>query len=198
LIGLGRGLGLGLSLSLGPGLGLGLDLGLSLGLGLRLSLGHDCMLGKDVMSKLVVNSLSSLKKAQTQIKIAFEKDRYVNVSITSGKRSLDQNALSFHWYKELSEEGDMSMSEYRNYCKYHFGLPVFFSACSEEDGERAKRMRKALLTMPYEGRLEYMEELSLTSSMNREQMTQYLTEIANHFLPQGFDLTNKEDYGGKS
>ncbi|MCP4988677.1 MAG: hypothetical protein GY928_22290, partial [Colwellia sp.] len=102
--------------------------------------------------KYLINSQPSLEEITGRIKREFQKKKYIWVNITSGKRSLDSNALSFHWYREISEQGDMQPNDVRNYCKYHYGLPILAAAEPGLSGT----LRKALQAIEYEDRLEMM------------------------------------------
>ena len=142
------------------------------------------------MTKLIVNSGSTLKKAQTELKLAFESEHYVTVTIKAGKRSLDQNALSHHWHKELSEQGDMLPEEYHAECKYYQGMTIL----AETDEEYVAVIRKAFRPLTHEERMIAMKKIQVTSLFNRDQMTRYLSQIKLKYEPEGFVLTNSDDY----
>jgi len=141
------------------------------------------------MKSLIINSQRSLDEVCGLLKRTFDKYKFLSIKIDHQKRSIISNSLQFHWYAELSNQGDQTANEYRRYCKYHFGLAL--RAANDEFFQ--VKMRDILKRYPYEERLEMMDFIDVTSTFNREQMSLYLTEIKNHYTPQGFVLTNSED-----
>lgn len=139
--------------------------------------------------KKVINSERTLKEAQGELRREYEKHHFISVKTETQKRSIVSNALQFHWYSELQAQGDKTAQEYRNYCKYHFGCAIRAS----KDDFFANTMRDIFKKYVYEDRLKMMDFIDITSTFDRKQMTQYLNEIKNHFIPQEFVLTNSED-----
>lgn len=140
--------------------------------------------------KIVINSKSTLKIAQTALSQVFEEFHYLSVTIKSGKRSLDQNALQFHWYGELSQQGDMLPEEYHAECKYYHGMTIL----AETDEEYVAVIRKAFIFLNHEERMIAMKKIAVTSLFTRDQMKRYLSQIKLKYEPEGFVLTNSEDY----
>ena len=71
---------------------------------------------------MIVNSKDSAKKCYCEILEEFSKHKFIRVNIAKDTRTLKQNAWTFEAYTMLSKQGDMTTSEYRCYCKFHFGL----------------------------------------------------------------------------
>lgn len=125
----------------------------------------------------IVNSKSSASEACTALLVEFKKYHYIRVKIERETRTLKQNAWIYQAYAMLEAQGDMTTSEYRNYCKYHFGLSI--RAASDPDfAVLLKPMLKALI---YEDRLKSMMFVEITSTFDVGQMTSYINEIINHF-----------------
>ena len=137
--------------------------------------------------KLIVNSVKTLIAAFREIKASYLLHKYIVINLTFGKRSMIQNGLQFHWYKELEEQGDMTAHEYRRYCKYEFGMSIR----AESDEFFAESMRDLVRKYTYEDRLKIMEYIDVTSTFDRKQMSRYLTEIKHHFSDKR--LTNSDD-----
>ena len=104
-------------------------------------------------------------------------------------RSLESNSLQYHWFRELAQQGDNTSEEYQSYCKLHFGTVIRGS----EDPEFAEFIDSVLSPLDYEAQLKLMSLINISSTFNRDQMTQYLSEIRFHFEREGFILTNGED-----
>ncbi len=141
------------------------------------------------MKGLIVNSARSANEICGLIRHNFEKYKFLSVKIDHQKRSIISNALQFHWYRELEQQGDQTSNEYRRYAKYHFGLALR----AANDDFFADKMRDILKRYVYEERLEMMDFIDVTSTFDRPAMSQYLLEIKNHYTPQGFILTNSDD-----
>lgn len=136
---------------------------------------------------LIINSKQSLVQAIGKLKLLWDDYKYISVKIIARKRSIDQNALQFHWYKEMEDQGDMKSSEYRNYCKYHFGMAIR----AEEDEFFANTMRDLMRRHTYEDRIKMMSFIDVTSTFSSKQMTRYLDEVESHFNEKGFILTSR-------
>ena len=92
------------------------------------------------------------------------------------------------WMNELEDQGDMRAEEYRAYCKLHFGIPIL-RAENEAFCESYDRLIRHL---DYEVKIEYMKaplDFPVTRLMTTKQKTQYLDNIYNFYLSNGFILT---------
>lgn len=125
----------------------------------------------------IVNSKQSASECYTAILEAFNKHKYIRVKIERESRTLKQNAWTHQAYKMLSVQGDMTASEYRNYCKYHFGLSIRAS----KEPEFAEMLKPMLTALVYEQRLSAMQYIDVTSTFDVEQMTAYIEEIITAF-----------------
>lgn len=137
----------------------------------------------------IVNSIRALEEAKGELEREFNKHKFVQVKTTTQKRSIISNALQFHWYSELEQQGDMTAGEYRNECKYYIGCAIR----AEKDDYFAEKMREIFRRYPIEDRIKMMEFIDITSTFDREQMTRYLNGMKMRYEPQKFVLTNSED-----
>ena len=137
----------------------------------------------------IINSDRLLAEFHGKLDRDYEKYKFLSVVVDHQKRSIVSNALQFHWYKELETQGDMTSTEYRRYCKYHFGCALRAS----DDEFFADTMREVFTNYPYETRLKMMDFIDVTSTFDRPTMSLYLSNIKNHYIPLKFILTNSDD-----
>lgn len=108
------------------------------------------------------------------------------------KRSISQNSLQHKWLTELAAQGDMTYEEYRGYCKLHFGVPILrrdWDWYREIYDEKIKHL-------PYEKKILMMMtpiDAAVTRDMSKKQMDEYLTKMQQHFVGQGFVLTEPKE-----
>jgi hypothetical protein len=141
------------------------------------------------MTIKIVNSKNSASEACTAILEAFKKYHYVRVKIERESRTLKQNAWTHQAYKMLSAQGDMTQSQYRNYCKYEYGLSIR----AADDPEFATLMRPMLKSLVYEDRLKAMSFVDVTSTFDVDQMISYINEIIHNFSDKQLPNKNWED-----
>jgi hypothetical protein len=101
-------------------------------------------------------------------------------------RSLKQNRLAFQWFKDAAAQGDQTVEQYRAECKLRLGVPILRR---DDDDFRAK-YDSALKPLSYENKLVCMEFFPVTSLMKTVQMTEFLNAVLQHFLNQGFVMTD--------
>lgn len=107
------------------------------------------------------------------------------------KRKDAQNALQFHWYKEMEMQGDKSAKEYRAECKLHHGVPI-----ARENPDFDIVYREAIIRLPYETKLKFMLDpvnLPVTSDFGVKDMTRFLKAVQQDFSERGMTLTTNED-----
>ena len=115
----------------------------------------------------------------------------LTVTIKPGEesRTIKQNRLAFQWYKDAAEHGDQTTEQYRCECKLRLGVPIL-----RRDSETFKeKYDSTLKSLTYEQKLACMGEpfnLPVTSIMKVKQMTEYLEAVQQHFINQGFMLTD--------
>ena len=101
----------------------------------------------------------------------------VIVRAPKSKRSLDQNALSHVWYATVSAaEKEYSAAEVKRLCKLHYGIPIL-----REDPEASEMLQKILGPLSYEERLKAMDWIDVTSVLDKDQMSNYMMAIQNHY-----------------
>ena len=127
---------------------------------------------------MIVNSKESAKACYCQILEDFEKHKFINVKISKQTRTLKQNSWTFKAYDMLSKQGDLTAGEYRNFCKYHYGLSI--RAASEP--EFAELLKPMLKSLDYEQKVKSMMFIDVTSTFDTEQMGQYINEIIFAFI----------------
>lgn len=125
----------------------------------------------------IVNSKESAAECCTEVLNFFKEHHYIRVSIKAETRTERQNNWQFQAYKMLEAQGDLTRYEYRNYCKYHFGLSIR----AESDQLFAALMRPMLLKLTYEERIKAMAFIDVTSTFDVEQMASYINEMSIHF-----------------
>ena len=107
------------------------------------------------------------------------------------QRSIDQNRLQFQWFNDLAKQGDQTAPEYRAEAKLMFGVPILRAA----DETFREVYDKLIRPLSYEDKLSLMAEpvdFPITSKMNVETMTKYLTKMSDHYLQNGYELTGLE------
>lgn len=123
------------------------------------------------------------------------------VTIKDGeqKRTERQNRLQQRWYSDASSQGDQESSEYRAYCKLHFGVVIL----REENEEFRIKYDRVIRPLTYELKLELMLppfDFPVTRLMSVKQKSKFMDKVWNHFTSQGMQLTDPsllglEDYG---
>ena len=107
------------------------------------------------------------------------------------KRKEAQNALQFHWYKEMEMQGDKSAKEYRAECKLHHGVPI-----ARENEQFREIYDTVIKHHPYETKLKMMLDpvnLPVTSDFGVKDMTRFLEAVQQAFSERGYQLTTSED-----
>lgn len=132
------------------------------------------------MSESIVNSTATLASTQAMLRQLFERDRYLKVTVVSGKkRSLDQNALARAWAKQISLTlGDTTPDEAHAQNKLMIGVPIL-RADSEDFAQQYDSLIKGRFT--YEEKLKLMDWFPVTSLMNKRQLSQYLENVQQHY-----------------
>lgn len=130
-----------------------------------------------------------------QLLVAFIKNQalpFVASILKGDRRSTEQNRLQRLWCNEISQQWEgMTPEQVRGYCKLTIGVPLLREA-SEGFREKYDRILKPL---NYEQKWELMQEpldLPVTRVMTKEQKTEYLNRIHQHFSEQGIVLTQPE------
>lgn len=97
------------------------------------------------------------------------------------KRSTPQNSLQHKWLTEIAQQKKQhNYEEYRALCKLWFGVPILCAA----DAEYEAVYMADVEPLPYETKVALMTrpiDLPVTRLMNKEQMSEYLQAIYDHF-----------------
>lgn len=131
-------------------------------------------------------------QALEQAQIDTDNNLLITIKEAENTRSVAQNRLSFMWYKELADQGDMTAEEYRSLCKLEIGVPIL----RMEDEEFRAQYDSVIRPLEYEQKLTVMKppiDLPVTSRMKVKAFTQYLEQVEKRFVEQGFVLTRPID-----
>ena len=139
--------------------------------------------------KLIVNSHTSLMEAHRQINETYQKDKYVQIKINSGKRTLDQNALIHVWYAQIDKE--LGQNDTEEQFKYQYGLPVL--ARDEEHAEYIGMIRDKLRKLYYEERILFMKYVPVTSLMDTKQLKEYADTMVVEMAKEGLILESNKN-----
>lgn len=130
-----------------------------------------------------------LYAVQQMLADEFEKNKYLVVEVKTKPKTKSQNAFQFVIYQELERQGDCSAAYYRNYCKYHFGLPILKVA----DETASEFVEKALDSLDYEQRIQAMNYIDVTKKFKANHMKSYLNSIFEHFNELGFSFDDNNN-----
>jgi len=136
-------------------------------------------------------SLRTEHDRQQAIKRIQNAELPATLSIKKGApRSLDQNRLQQMWNMELSEQGDMTMEEYRAYNKLHFGVPIL-----RESDDFRQQYDTTIKPLTYEQKLEIMKtpmDFPVTRLMTVKEHKRFLDDIYTYWTGRGFRLTDPD------
>lgn len=127
----------------------------------------------------------------------FPQGRYIALGklrdILGRQRTLDQNRTQMMWHKEAAEQlRDETAEQKRAYCKLHFGVEIL---CSESD-EFRERYNDVMGPLPYDTKLALMAvpfDFPVTRLMTKQQKSDFLSRIREHYESLGVQLTIPED-----
>ena len=115
----------------------------------------------------------------------------ITIEVYKGERkhrSLEANALSHVWYREIAKQaGDRTPEEVKRECKLTCGVPILRT----ESEDFRKMYDKVVKGHDYETKLEVMDYLPLTSLMNKEQMSEYMDTIHYKYTNAGYQLDHE-------
>jgi hypothetical protein len=130
------------------------------------------------------------KKNLLQLLQEIELEYPIDVTIkrATSNRTLAQNRTQWQWFKDAGKQGDHTATEYRAYCKLHFGVPIL----RRDSVKYRQRYDEIVRPLSYEHKLGLMVEpfdFPVTSAMNVAQHSEFLDECAKFFQEQGIKLT---------
>lgn len=122
----------------------------------------------------------------------FEDGKVYHVVVKEcSKRSLDQNALSHAWYNEIAMQlQDRTVLEVKCESKLYCGVPIL-RAEEPEFCEVYDQLIKTRCTV--EEKLKLMRLLPVTSIMTKDQLSQYLHAMQEHWQKAGVVLVFPDD-----
>jgi len=138
------------------------------------------------MTAVIVNSADTLSALLGDIREAWNRHKYLRVSIKTGKdRSIPQNSITHAWYaqiaRELREDSEMG---WKCYCKLHHGVPILRLA----DDEFRSTYDRVIKPLSYENKLEAMKVWPVTSLMTKAQLSEYAESVQRDFRQRGVML----------
>jgi hypothetical protein len=138
------------------------------------------------VSQSIVNSQETLSRLLGDIREAWQRHKYLRVTIKTGKdRSLDQNAISHVWYEQVANElREDDALGVKRFCKLHFGVPILRA----EDAAFREFYDAGLKGLTYEQKIKAMDYLPVTSLMTTTQLSAYCVEMQDHFRARGVTL----------
>jgi hypothetical protein len=127
-----------------------------------------------------INSTESLSKFIGDIREAWNRHKFLRVSVKTGKdRSLDYNALSHCWYIQVANElREDDAAGVKAFCKLHFGVPIL-RAEDADFREFYDAGMKNVLT--YEQKVKAMRFVPVTSLMTQAQFDNYAHQVQDHY-----------------
>ena len=137
------------------------------------------------MSAHIINSEASVQSFIGDVRELFRQHKYLKVSVKAGKdRSLDQNSISHLWYEQLSRElKENDALGWKCFCKLHFGVPILRS-----EDEDFRVFYEAIKRLDYEQKIASMKFIPVTSLMTKPQLSKYLEDMQEEFIPRGVFL----------
>ena len=98
-------------------------------------------------------------------------------------RSLEANALSNIWYREIAlQAGDRTPEEVKRECKLTCGVPIL----RVESDDFRNMYDKVVSGHDYETKLEMMDYLPVTSLMTVSQMAEYMDTVYYKYTNAGY------------
>ena len=115
-----------------------------------------------------------------------DKNSLLTAKVYEKKRTLDQNAQAFVWYKQIATALDYeTVQGWQNYCKLNHGVPILRG----DDAEFEAFYQLALGHLTHEQQLKAMDYLPVTRLMKTGQFNRYFEALQNEFSSQGVMLT---------
>ena len=138
--------------------------------------------------KTITRTVRNESEKQHLSRYIIGQDGVLTVTVKPGEesRTIKQNRLAFQWYKDAASQGDQTAEQYRCECKLRLGVPIL----RRDSDEFMEKYDSTLKPLTYEQKLICMEFFPVTSLMKVKQMTEYLEAVQQHFINQGFLLTD--------
>lgn len=136
-----------------------------------------------------INSEFSLKSFLKKVPQMYDEYKWLKFTLSTDKRSLDANALSHIWYREISTQlGEDTIADVKSFCKLNFGVPIL------RQHEKFNNFYVTFFAhLSYPKQLAAMKYLSVSSIMDRPEMRLYMININNHFSRRGVVLSNANE-----
>ena len=150
--------------------------------------------------KKTVNSSESLLYAIDELKSFFKYYKHFTLECYE-KRGLSQNALQHKWYSVIAKQTGFTDRYIKNYCKLHFGCPIYYKRNDPDSSLLLEFMRAQNWQMwankwamsIEEAKMEIVGTQQLTSKFKKHEATEYMRQIEMHYSEQGLILPTKED-----
>lgn len=120
----------------------------------------------------------------------YHKYKWTKYTWAVEKRSIEINSLSHVWYREVSNQlGEDTIDEVRSFCKLTFGVPIL------RQKEKFNNFYTTFFAhLSYQKQLAAMKYLSITSTMDRVEMKQYMNQMLIHYSRRGVILSSKNQF----
>lgn len=129
-------------------------------------------------------------------KLPFDPIYTVSIVKWEPNRSLAQNSLIHKHFGELEEQDAGEFLQVKSYCKLVHGVPIMQTqkAIKYNDWCREWDRLTTKYELTYEGKLEFLRILPLTSLMSMRMKTAFIKSYMFDFESQGYELTHPRDH----
>ena len=150
--------------------------------------------------KIKINSIETLISATDELGQYYNDNKHFTLEMYV-KRSVSANALQHKWYWAIGKQTGYTEKYIKNYCKYHFGMPILFRR-NDQDSSLLMEFMKAQnwerWAMKWgmsieEAKMEIVGTQQVTSLFKKHESTEYMQSIQNHYEPQNILLPTKDD-----
>lgn len=135
--------------------------------------------------KIIVNSSESLSTAIGKLRGAWARDKYLRVTIVSGKnRSIQQNRLLHDWINQIADErGEITPFDVKAEVKLRFFTPILRA----EDEEFCAAYDAAIKPLDYQTKLQAIVLIPVTSRCSVSQLSRGLEAMQMHYAALDVD-----------
>lgn len=114
------------------------------------------------------------------------------VTVSSANRTTEQNALIHKWFSQIAiQKGDESMLDIKAHCNLIYGRPIKV----RDDPEWEAVFGYLFDRLNYDKKIKAIRILDVpfTRSMNVDQLSEYMTNMARDYRQEGFSLVDPEE-----
>ncbi len=114
------------------------------------------------------------------------------VTISSKKRTTEQNALLHKWFSEIAtQKGDETMLDIKAHCNLTYGRPIKV----RDDAEWGAVFEYIFRNLNYEKKIKAVRviDVPFTRDMNVEQLSEYMDAMSRDYRADGYILSDPDD-----